>query len=97
MHITELNPVAGYALVRKEEPKRETNSGILYTEKTKIGDLLQGEIVRINHKEEWNKDMLKEGVRILFKKYHNPLEVVVNDETLVVIEIVDIYAVIKND
>lgn len=90
--MTNLVPLAGYVLVRREEAKKELASGIVLAEAKETPQ--RGEVLAVGAAKDGKESQVQVGQTVLFKKY-GPTEVDVDGESLLLLEEDDLLAVYK--
>jgi len=90
--MTQLNPLAGYVVVKRLEGETETASGIVLADSAKEKPQ-KGEVVAVGPGKEGNDAQVQAGQTVLFKKY-GPTEVEVDGQTLLILEEEDIFGIL---
>ncbi len=90
--MTQLQPLAGYVVVKRVEEASKAPAGIILTDSSKEKPQ-RGEVMAVGAGKEGKTAQVKVGQIVLFKKY-GPTEVEVDGQELLLLEEDDILAIL---
>lgn len=91
--MSQLQPLAGYVVVKREEEASQTSTGIYLTDAAKEKPQ-RGRVMAVGSGKEGKEAQVKVGQTVLFKKY-GPTEVEMDGEEMLLLEEDDILAIIQ--